>query len=138
MKSNGIQYYTFFSLSSNIFFRKLSHDDTYTHIYTRDSIQRRLFSVSSPRKSNFFAGSFLLVLLLRRSYRLESERKNPATDPAAPLISGDKEAGRKIGRGGRGAWRGMDASNRHHISPRLCAGYLCGQAVMPLYNDRPK
>lgn len=138
MKSNGIQYYTFFSLSSNIFFRKLSHDDTYTHIYTRDSIQRRLFSVSSPRKSNFFAGSFLLVLLLRRSYRLESERKNPATDPAAPLISGDKEAGRKIGRGGRGAWRGMDASNRHHISPRLCAGYLCGQAVMPLYSDRPK
>lgn len=107
MKSNGIQYYTFFSLSSNIFFRKLSHDDTYTHIYTRDSIQRRLFSVSSPRKSNFFAGSFLLVLLLRRSYRLESERKNPATDPAAPLISGDKEAGRKIGRGGRGAWRGI-------------------------------
>lgn len=138
MKSNAIQYYTFFSLSSNIFFRKLSHDDTYTHIYTRDSIQRRLFSVSSPRKSNFFAGSFLLVLLLRRSYRLESERKNPATDPAAPLISGDKEAGRKIGRGGRGAWRGMDASNRHHISPRLCAGYLCGQAVMPLYSDRPK
>lgn len=99
MKSNGIQYYTFFSLSSNIFFRKLSHDDTYIHIYTRDSIQRRLFSVSFPRKSNFFAGSFLLVLLLRRSYRLESERKNPATDPAAPLISGDKEAGRKIGRG---------------------------------------
>lgn len=101
MKSNAIQYYTFFSLSSNIFFRKLSLTTirTHTYIYTRDSIQRRLFSVSSPRKSNFFAGSFLLVLLLRRSYRLESERKNPATDPAAPLISGDKEAGRKIGRG---------------------------------------
>lgn len=109
MKSNAIQYYTFFSLSSNIFFRKLSLTTirTHTYIYTRDSIQRRLFSVSSPRKSNFFAGSFLLVLLLRRSYRLESERKNPATDPAAPLISGDKEAGRKIGRGGRGAWRGI-------------------------------
>lgn len=99
--------YIFLSFFEYFFSKTISHDDTYTHIYTRDSIQRRLFSVSSPRKSNFFAGSFLLVLLLRRSYRLESERKNPATDPVAPLISGDKEAGRKIGRGGRGAWRGI-------------------------------
>lgn len=121
--------------------KTISHNDTYIYIYTRlDS--RRLFSVSSPRKSDFFCR--LVSLSSRGGGVIGSNRNvNPATDPAVPLISGDKEAGRKIGRGGGEAWGGgsmpaMDASNRHHISPRLCAGYLCGQAVMPLYSDRPK
>lgn len=99
LQSNAIRY--IFSLSSNIFFRKQSLTTIYTYIYTRLDSTAFIFGFLPPKIRLFCR----LVSLSSCGGVIGSNRNvNPATDPAAPLISGDKEAGRKIGREGGGGY----------------------------------
>lgn len=101
LQSNAIPY--IFSLSSNIFFRKQSLTTIYTYIYIYTRLDSTAFIFGFlPPKIRLFCR---LVSLSSCGGVIGSNRNvNPATDPAAPLISGDKEAGRKIGREGGGGY----------------------------------
>lgn len=96
LQSNAIR--NIFSLSSNIFFRKQS----LTTIYTWLDSTAFIFGFLPPKIRLFCR---LVSLSSCGGGVIGSNRNvNPATDPAAPLISGDKEAGRKIGREGGGGY----------------------------------
>lgn len=102
LQSNAIRY--IFSLSSNIFFRKQSLTTIYTYIYIYTRLDSTAFIFGFlPPKIRLFCR--LVSLSSCGGGVIGSNRNvNPATDPAAPLISGDKEAGRKIGREGGGGY----------------------------------
>lgn len=99
LQSNAIRY--IFSLSSNIFFRKQSLT-IYIYIYTWLDSTAFIFGFLPPKIRLFCR---LVSLSSCGGGVIGSNRNvNPATDPAAPLISGDKEAGRKIGKEGGGGY----------------------------------
>lgn len=94
--------YDIFSLFLRIFFFENNLSRRYIYIYTRLDSTAFIFGFLPPKIRLFCR---LVSLSSCGGGVIGSNRNvNPATDPAAPLISGDKEAGRKIGREGGGGY----------------------------------